>query len=437
MGPRVFSRALSPTEVRSLLRTSATRCLQEGVFVLATVEVFGGIQAVVGITWGLRRGSWRSVIRNRIGHCEFDAGSPSKGTVPAAALATSVVRPEHASDVCFVALVNDEGDRFLTVVIADGAPTVFSEEAYDDRSKWNLTIDEAIQNSSINRIYLQEDCDLQQGGIEKSNGNICWFASAELSVPPGIRPVYKRNRFKFVLAGVVIATVVCGGTTIGWFVQDQDMRAQKMAEAALIDERITETSRLDTFPIIDHCVETLGEFWPMAPEWTLVEEGCVVNPDRLPRSVPKIQTHNAFSFRRYRLVGRWNEFLAGHAAARVTREFSGSIHRDTSSIVLYREIVPSRLSVERGFQPEVDVVSVLDRLFVGNIKIEDGAGSRRDIVEASTTLELLAVLNRMKTDMTETVSVTRRLDSGLSKMRVRPVRLRTERTGGNEKTQHR
>ncbi len=313
-------------------------------------------------------------------------------------------------------------------MIADGAPTVFSEESYDDRSKWDLAIEEAIQNSSINRIYLPEKYNGRQNTAEKSNGNVYWFSAEELSAPSGIRPVRKRNRYKYVLASFTIMTVVCAGAAVGWFFQDQNLRTRKAAEVAQTDEREAEVSRLDIVPIIDHCVETLGEFWPMAPEWTLVEEGCVVVPDQLPRGLPDIQTRNAFSFRLYRLVGRWNEFLAGHAAERVMREFNGSIRRDASSIMLYRDVAPTRRIIEHGFQPESDVNAALDRLFVGHVKVGEGAGSRRGVIGASTALELLAVLDRMKTDTLEAISVIRELDSGMTRIRARPVLLQTERT---------
>ncbi len=317
-------------------------------------------------------------------------------------------------------------------MIADGAPTVFSEEVYDDRSKWILAIDEAIQNTSINRIYLPQDGEDLRDSSENPKGNIYWYSAAELSVPQGIQPVYRRNRLKYVVASAALLVVVGFGASVSWLIQEQDLRARKAAEVSRTKDLITEVSRLDISPIIDHCIETLGEFWPMAPEWTLVEEGCVVNPDRPPHGLPDIQTPNAFSFRLYRLVGRWNEFLAGHAAERVTREFSGSIHRDASSIVLYREVVTSRQIVERGFQPETDVAAALERLFVGKVKIEKGTTSRRDMVEASTALELLAVLSRLKTGTVETASISRRLDGGISKMRVHPIRIQTERTGATE-----
>ena len=313
-------------------------------------------------------------------------------------------------------------------MIADGAPTVFSEESYDDRSKWNLAIDEAIQNTSINRIYLPNDRDCQRDSLENAKGNLYWYAAAELTVPQGILPVYKRNRYKYLIA-VVAFTVVAGiGLAAGWFVQEQDLRAREAAEELQMEDLNTEASRIDIAPIIDHCIETLGEFWPMAPEWTLVEEGCVVDPDRLPRGIPDIRTRHAFSYRLYRLVGQWNEFLAGHAVERVTREFSGSIHRNASSMVLYRDVALSRRIVEPGFQPETDVIAVLDKLFVGNIKIEEGISSRRNVVEASSPLELRAVLDRMKNGILEAVSARRRFDPGISVMRVRPIVLQTERT---------
>lgn len=327
-----------------------------------------------------------------------------------------------------MALANDMDDRFLTVVIADGSPTVFSEEAYNDRAKWNLAIDEAVQNSSINRLYLPEDLDNRQVGLENPKGNICWYTAAELSVPPGIRPVYGRNRYKHVIAGAALMVVSGIAAAVGWFIQEQDLLPREAAEVSQTEDLNAEVSRLDIDPIIDHCIETLGEFWPMAPEWTLIEEGCVMDPEQLPRSLPDIQMSNAFSFRLYRLIGQWNEFLAGHAAERITREFDGSIHRDASSIVLYREIIPSRRIVERGFKPETDIAFALDRLFVGNIEIEDGATSRRDLIEASTALEVLAALNRMNGSTLETVSVSGTFDGGTTKMRVRPVRLQTERT---------
>ncbi len=325
-------------------------------------------------------------------------------------------------------MANAGGDRFLTVVIADGAPTVFSEETYDDRAKWDLAIEDAMANSSINRVYLPDDWEFELDDPQDRRNKTCWYASNELSVPTGIAPVRRHHRFSILFAIAAIAGVVALGAVTTWFVHDRDARAIKASEISRTEDRVTEMSRIDVDPIIDHCMETLGEFWPMAPEWTLIDEGCVVDPARLPRSLPNIPTSDAFSYRHYRLVGQWNTYLAVHAAERVTREFTGSIHRDSSGIVLYQEIAPSRQIVDRGERPRSDIVAVLERLFIGNARIEGGNADRNGIVNASTALDMISVLDRMKTDMFEVVSVNRKPDSSITNFRVRPVRLQAERT---------
>ncbi|MCY3875601.1 MAG: hypothetical protein OXF88_15080, partial [Rhodobacteraceae bacterium] len=98
---------------------------------MATVETVNEVPVVFGVTWGLRKGRWRAVIHGRVGYCDFEDGRRSRGAIPAAALAVAAVNPDHEYEPCLVALSNDAHDRFMTVVVADGSPTVFTEEVYE------------------------------------------------------------------------------------------------------------------------------------------------------------------------------------------------------------------------------------------------------------------------------------------------------------------
>ncbi len=57
--------------------------------------------------------------------------------------------------------------------------------------------------------------------------------------------------------------------------------------------------------------------------------------------------------------------------------------------MLYWNIALSREFVERVLQPVANIVADLERLFVGNVKIEDVFVSRHGEDEAPTALELL------------------------------------------------
>jgi len=382
------------------------------------------IPVVFGVSWGLRKGQWKAIIGNRIGHCEFESGILPRGAAPAAALALSAIRPEHQSDVCLVALASDAGDSFMTVVIADGAPTVFSEEIFDDVKKWKLAFEDAEKNTSIDRVYLPEDDDpLANVTPKPDHRRIIRYRSRELAVPSGIGAV-RRSGYTFRLAAGMTAVLIVSVTlAVFWY---NSRLADKKAEAvAKSQEYRTEVTRLDVEPILDHCIESLAEFWPMAPEWTLASEGCVVDPSQPPRGLSVIESQSAYAYRLYRLAGGWNEYLAGRAAERVTSEFAGSVKREVSRVVLYVEVVRRERLVNENTRPDLEIGTILDRLFVGKIRTGSGHG-RTGGIQATTGLELRAVLDRIKGADLETVHVSRSVESAETELVVRPVRLRVE-----------
>ncbi|MCY3877513.1 MAG: hypothetical protein OXF88_24885 [Rhodobacteraceae bacterium] len=48
--------------------------------------------------------------------------------------------------------------------------------------------------------------------------------------------------------------------------------------------------------MLRHRVSELAEFWPMAPKWDLVEEGCVLDPNQRPQGLPLNSGDGAYAF---------------------------------------------------------------------------------------------------------------------------------------------
>ncbi len=131
----------------------------KGTTVFGNGRTVNGVPVVDGVTRGLRKGRWRAVIQGRTGYCDFEDGRRPRGAVPAAALAVAAVYPDHEYEPCFVALSNDEQDRFMTMVVTDGARTVFTVGVYDGAEVsriWVEAIEAALENASLSRVYLPE-----------------------------------------------------------------------------------------------------------------------------------------------------------------------------------------------------------------------------------------------------------------------------------------
>ncbi len=60
----------------------------------------------------------------------------------------------------------------------------------------------------------------------------------------------------------------------------------------------------------------------MAPEWDLVEDGCVLDPNQRPQRLPLIFDDGTYAYRLCRLAHHWNEYLGGRAGDSVTSLFA-------------------------------------------------------------------------------------------------------------------
>ncbi|MCY3877525.1 MAG: hypothetical protein OXF88_24945 [Rhodobacteraceae bacterium] len=391
---------------------------------MATVETVNGVSVVFGVTWGLRKGRWRAVVRGRTGFCDFEDGRRPRGAVPAAAFAVSAVHPDHEYEPCLVALSNDEQDRFMTVVVTDGSPTVFTEEIYDGAvavRKWVQAIEAALENASLARVYLPEGQD-ELAALATDSEKAVLFDVAGLETPSGVHPFRRSGRWRWVLAAGGGLGITGGILTFAWYVFLAPLQGQ--GEQAAVTYR-TETSRLDVEPLLGHCISELAEFWPMAPEWDLVEEGCVLDPNQRPQGLPLISGDGAYAYRLYHLARHWNEYLSGRAADSVTALFAGEVVAEPSRRVLYVPVRRTHRLVSPDYTPVLEVEAVLDQLLVGVVaasgSVSDGS------VNASTALDLLAALSRLQHVDLEPVYVRRGLAESDTEFRIRPVQLLTEK----------
>ena len=391
---------------------------------MATVETIYDVPVVFGVAWGLRKGRWRAVIQGRAGYCDFKDGRRPRGAIPAAALAVAAVRPDHEYEPCLVALSNDERDRFMTVVVTDGSPTVFTEEVYDGAEafrKWVLGIKAALENSSLARVYLPEGQD-DIAALANDSDKVVLFDAAELDAPSGVHPVRRSGRWRWILAGSVGLGMTGGALTFAWLAFLQPSESQD--DQASTQYR-TEISRLDVQPLLQHCISELAEFWPMAPEWDLVEEGCVLDPNQRPQGVPVISGDRAYAYRLYRLARHWNEYLGGRAADSVTAVFAGEVVAEPSRRVLYVPVERTHRLVSPDYIPALEVEAALDQLLVGVVAASDSVSDGS--VNASTALDLRAALSRLQHVDLEPVYVRRGLTDSKTALRIRPVKLHTEK----------
>ena len=118
------------------------------------------------------------------------------------------------------------------------------------------------------------------------------FDAAGFETPSGVRPVRRSGRWRWMLAaagGLGVTGVILA---FAWFVFLQPSQGQD--EQGEEKFRI-KVSHLDVQPLLQHCITELAEFWPMAPEWDLVEEGCVLDPHQRPRGLAFISGDGAYA----------------------------------------------------------------------------------------------------------------------------------------------
>ena len=172
-------------------------------------------------------------------------------------------------------------------------------------------------------------------------------------------------------------------------------------------------------------VDALSDFGPMAPEWVLQDEGCVLDPQMPPRGLPSVLSQGAYAFRTYKLPGSWNEYLSGRAADSVTARFAGAVLSEPARRVLYMPVDRARALVATSYSPPADVEDLLDPLFAGMVTVQSGR-LPGGVVAGTTTLDLRAVLERFREVDLEPVHVHRGLAATKTEFQIRPVQLQTE-----------
>ncbi len=388
---------------------------------MAGIETVHGGPAAFGVTWGRASGAWRASLHGTAGSLDIER-APPRGTIPAAAWAVEAVEPGHARDACMVGLVNDDRTRFLTVVIADGAPVIFSEKVHDTPGQWLLAIEEGFDNDSVNRVYVPDGEEACAGLVSDGNPKLVVYDASVLTVAGSVRPVRRSGRGRVLLLAGVVFLALGGLAGAGWYIHVSWNTREAEADP---QSHITEVSRLDVAPLLAHCVEALSAFWPMAPEWVLQDEGCVLDPQMPPRGLPPGMTAGAYAFRTYVLPGHWNEYLAGRAADSVTARFAGDVLSEPARRVLYVPIERARAQVATNYAPPSAVEDLLDPLFAGMVTIQGGQ-LPGGVAAATTTLDLRAVLERFQEVDLEPVHIRRGLAATKTEFRIRPVQLFTE-----------
>ncbi|MCY4137236.1 MAG: hypothetical protein OXF56_03085 [Rhodobacteraceae bacterium] len=388
---------------------------------MAGIETVHGGPAAFGVAWGRISGAWRANLHGTAGSLDVER-TPPRGTIPAAAWAVEAVEPGHAQDACMVGLVNDDRTSFLTVVITDGAPVIFSEKVHDTPERWLLAIEEGFDNDSVNRVYVPEGEEACAGLVQGGNQKLVVYDASVLTVASSVRPVRRSGRGRVLLLAGAVLLALGGSAGAGWYFYVSWNTGEAEADP---QSYITEVSRLDVAPLLAHCVEALSAFWPMAPEWVLQDEGCVLDPQMPPRGLPSGMTAGAYAFRTYVLPGHWNEYLAGRAADTVTARFSGDVLSEPARRVLYMPVERAWAQVATNYAPPADVEDLLDPLFAGMVTIQAGQLPGR-VAAATTTLDLRAVLERFQEVDLEPVHIRRGLDATKTEFRIRSVQLHTE-----------
>ncbi len=350
------------------------------------------------------------------------SGAPPRGTIPAAAWAVEAVDPAHARGASLVAVVSDDRNCFLTVVVTDGAPAVFSEEVYDTPERWLLSIEEALGNSSLIRVHVPEGEEVCAGLVQAGNSKLAVYDAAVLTVAGTVRPVRRSGRGRVLMLAGAVFLVLGGLAGAGGYLY----LSRDSGEAEADDESyVTEVRRLDVAPLLAHCVDALSAFWPMAPEWVLQDEGCVLVPQVPPRGLPSGLSQGAYAFRTYALPSSWNEYLSGRAADSVTARFDGVVLSEPARRVLYMPVDRAHAQVATSYAPPADVEDLLDPLFAGMVTVQSGR-LPGGLVAGTTTLDLRAVLERFQEVDLEPVHVRRGLNATKTEFQIRPVQLQTE-----------
>ena len=91
-----------------------------------------------------------------------------------------------------------------TVVVTDGAPTVFTEDVYDGAEasrKWAQAIEVTLENASLARVHLPEGKG-ELAAVATDSEKVVLFDVEGPETPSSVNPVRRSGRLRRVLAAV-------------------------------------------------------------------------------------------------------------------------------------------------------------------------------------------------------------------------------------------
>lgn len=261
------------------------------------------------------------------------------------------------------------------VMRADGKPAAMSEVCLRDGAQWRAWLREQIAKADITAIWLPPDISL---GKTPADGKLRRYdpdipADTVAGIPPA-----RRSRTRWAVAGVALAASVAlallvAGERGRQFVETTTTAITSLWEPPPPEVREeTWVIRADIEVAEAQCDEALSSPWPVAPEWRLSEEGCAfgVNHREPPGRTPWPRTApRDFAWRYYTLDGGFEPWLAQRSADRMEELFSGEVHREGETGLVY--IMPFALPMletrpdEHQPVPEGDILRILQATSVG------------------------------------------------------------------------
>ena len=342
-----------------------------------------GIPVVFGARWDDRKDAakFKIVFSDTIGY--YDDEKIDRHIFPAPVIVHQVLKIEDDQAPYAVFYHDDEQEIFGSIIFSAGQVAPLSEHIYKSFREWESEIIKSTDDNNIDYIYLPDET------IDYKSGKYRFYLIPEDGINTTLLPEIKPtsvNIFRVLI--VIAASLVLTGIIAGawyWFtrpVQTPDTEIQYRIEK----------TKPDFDSIMKQCIAAIKEPWPASPEWTLIEEGCVIVPEFSRVTFPKPDNGQPYSYRFYRLNGElWNDVLSHAAFQKIVERFPGEVIEGSREFTLYIPHVLEAPLVNEEYVSDVNPKAILQTKFFGAIDMTDSDG----VITAVTGLEFENVINRL------------------------------------------
>ena len=372
-------------------------------------STIAGIEVAFGARWGdeKRKARLKTTCFETVGY--FDDKKITKKHRAAVAVATRMIDRLDKLSSSMVFFHDDAGEIFGSVLLANGQIMPGSEEVHDDSDAWEAAIAHALEDENIELVYVPESAGA-------SHRKIIPFVHRHDGIEAKDLPeMVPASPLGMVIAVIFMLLIVSSIPIGAWIWIAEPFK--KVEEPIYIVEKLKPNYQ----QVLERCAADLGEPWPVPPEWTLQQEGCVGAPDLARILIPKPGDQRPYVYRFYDLDGpQWDEYLSKKSFLKMAERFPGQVIEGTNQFVLFIPYDLEKDLIDDNYLPDTNPTAILRQNFVGALRV---AGEGMNGTKATTNLELDRVIERLFNKRLTPSHVYREVEGQRTSMEIAPERI--------------